>query len=105
MTQITKGRTHLERAGDNLGAVAGPLLAAGLLAWVGVRPTLYLAAIPGIVAAVTIVLAARESRRRVKAPTDLVLGGLSCVHCVTPGCFGRWLRCCFSNSATLRPRC
>jgi MFS family permease len=57
----------LERAGDNLGAVAGPLMAAGLVAWVGVRPTLYLAAIPGIIAAVTIMLAARESRRRVTA--------------------------------------
>jgi MFS family permease len=55
----------LERAGDNLGAVAGPLLAAALVAWIGVRPTLYLAAIPGVIAAVTIVLAARESRRTV----------------------------------------
>ncbi|OCB56107.1 MFS transporter [Mycobacterium malmoense] len=53
----------LERAGDNLGAVAGPLLAAALVAWVGVRPTLYLAAIPGLLAAVAIVVAARESRR------------------------------------------
>jgi len=53
----------LERAGDNLGAVAGPLLAAGLVAWVGVRPALYLAAIPGLFAAA----AARESRRRVQA--------------------------------------
>jgi MFS family permease len=54
----------LERAGDNLGAVAGPLLAAGLVAWVGVRPALYLAAIPGFLAAVAIIVAARESRRR-----------------------------------------
>lgn len=53
----------LERAGDNLGAVAGPLLAAGLVAWVGVRPALYLAAIPGLLAAVAIIIAARESRR------------------------------------------
>jgi MFS family permease len=52
----------LERAGDNLGAVAGPLLAAGLVAWVGVRPTLYVAAIPGLLAAVAIIVAARESR-------------------------------------------
>ncbi|MGA7465738.1 MAG: MFS transporter [Mycobacterium sp.] len=54
----------LERADDNLGAVAGPLLAAGLVSWVGVRPTLYLAAIPGLFAALAIVVAARESRRR-----------------------------------------
>lgn len=57
----------LERAGDNLGAVAGPLLAAGLVAWVGVRPALYLAAIPGLFAAVAIIVAARESRHRLRA--------------------------------------
>lgn len=56
----------LERAGDNLGAVAGPLLAAGLVAWVGVRPALYLAAVPGLFAAIAIFLAARESRRIVR---------------------------------------
>jgi MFS family permease len=51
-----------ERAGDNLGAVAGPLLAAGLVASIGVRPALYLAAIPGLLAAVAIIFAARQSR-------------------------------------------
>jgi MFS family permease len=55
----------LERAGDNLGAVAGPLLAADLVTWVGVRPALYLAAVPGLFAAIAIIVAARESRRRV----------------------------------------
>lgn len=55
----------LERAGDNLGAVVGPLMAAGLVAWVGVRPALYLAAIPGLFAAVAILVAARESHHRV----------------------------------------
>jgi MFS family permease len=55
----------LERAGDNLGAVAGPLLAAGLVTCVGVRPALYLAAVPGLFAAIAIIVAARESRRRV----------------------------------------
>lgn len=54
----------LERAGDNLGAVAGPLLAAGLVTWLGVRPTMYLAAIPGVFAAVAITITAREARRR-----------------------------------------
>jgi MFS family permease len=53
----------LERAGDNLGAVVGPLLAAGLLAWIGIRPTLYLAAIPGLFAALAIMAATREARR------------------------------------------
>lgn len=63
-----RGRAFgLERAGDNLGAVAGPLLAAGLVAWLGVRPALYLAAIPGLLAAVAIIVAAREARHRVTA--------------------------------------
>jgi MFS family permease len=61
------GRAYgLERAGDNLGAVAGPLLAAGLVTWVGVRPALYLAAIPGLFAALAIIVAARESRHKVQ---------------------------------------
>lgn len=54
----------LERAGDNLGAVAGPLLAAGFVAWLGIRPALYLAAIPGVFSAFAITVAAREARRR-----------------------------------------
>lgn len=70
----------LERAGDNLGAVAGPLLAAGLVTWVGVRPALYLAAVPGIFAAIAIIVAARESRRTHTgggaSPRRLELGAL-----------------------------
>jgi MFS family permease len=63
--ESARGRAFgLERAGDNLGAVLGPLLAAGLVAWVGIRPTLYLAAIPGLFAAAAILIAAREARRR-----------------------------------------
>ena len=54
----------MERAGDNLGAVAGPLLAAGFVTWFGIRPALYLAAIPGIFSALAITVAAREARRR-----------------------------------------
>lgn len=53
----------VERAGDNLGAVAGPLLAAGLVAWIGIRPTIWFALIPGILAAVAITVAAREAKR------------------------------------------
>jgi MFS family permease len=59
----------LERAGDNLGAVVGPLLAAGLVVWVGIRPTLLLAAVPGVFAAVAIIVAAREAGRRAVAGT------------------------------------
>ncbi|RPF28032.1 MFS transporter [Georgenia muralis] len=53
----------LERAGDNAGAVLGPLLAAALVGVVGVRHTILLAFIPGVLAAVAITLAAREARR------------------------------------------
>lgn len=53
----------LERAGDNLGAVVGPLLAAGLVVWVGIRPAIYFAFLPGLLAAAAISVAARESRR------------------------------------------
>jgi MFS family permease len=56
----------LERAGDNLGAVAGPLLAALLVASLGIRPALYLAAVPGVFAAVAITAAAAEAARRTR---------------------------------------
>ncbi len=56
------GRAYgLERAGDNLGAVAGPLMAAGLVAWVGIRHAIWFAVIPGLLAAVAITVAAREA--------------------------------------------
>jgi MFS family permease len=58
----------LERAGDNLGAVAGPLLAAGLVGWVGIRPAIYFAFIPGAFAALAIGVAAREARQRNRRP-------------------------------------
>ncbi|MGW1149043.1 MFS transporter [Streptomyces sp. NPDC002454] len=59
------GRAYgLERAGDNLGAVVGPLAAAGLVAWLGVRPAIWFAFLPGLLAAVAITVAAREARRR-----------------------------------------
>ena len=59
------GRAYgLERAGDNLGAVAGPLIAAGLVTALGIRHVLYLSAIPGLFAALAITIAAREARRR-----------------------------------------
>ncbi|WP_407791901.1 MFS transporter, putative mdtH (plasmid) [Streptomyces sp. L7] len=54
----------IERAGDNLGAVVGPLLAAGLVAWLGIRPAIWFAFIPGLLAAIAIIYAAREAKRR-----------------------------------------
>lgn len=62
----------LERAGDNLGAVIGPLLAAGLVTWVGIRPTIYLAFLPGLLAAGAITIAAREARNHGVAPAGRV---------------------------------
>jgi MFS family permease len=69
----------LERAGDNLGAVVGPLLAAGLVAWLGIRPALYLAAVPGVLAAGAIIIAANAARKHhdpVRRRYRLELSGL-----------------------------
>ncbi len=57
----------LERAGDNLGAVGGPLLAALFVAVFGIRPALLIATIPGLLAAVAISVAAREAAKGVGA--------------------------------------
>lgn len=57
----------LERAGDNLGAIVGPLLASALVATIGVRGTILLAFIPGALAAAAITVAVREARGRFQA--------------------------------------
>jgi len=59
----------VERAGDNAGAIVGPLLAAGLVGVVGIRYAIGLALIPGMLAAVAITLAARQAKRTLTAPT------------------------------------
>ena len=51
-----------ERAMDHLGAVAGPLAAAGLVTVIGIRQTIYVSVIPGVLAACAIIFAAREAR-------------------------------------------
>ena len=58
----------VERAGDNAGAIVGPLLASLLVGAIGIRETILLAFIPGILAAAAITLAAREARRSLSAP-------------------------------------
>lgn len=68
LSSISKPRAFgrsfgVERAGDNLGAVVGPLAAAGLIAWVGIRPAIWFALIPGVLAAIAIGYAARAARR------------------------------------------
>ena len=50
-----------ERMMDNLGAILGPLLALGLVAWVGVQWAIGLSVIPGLLAAVAIVYAVRHT--------------------------------------------
>jgi MFS family permease len=68
-----------ERAMDHLGAVVGPLAAAALMAGIGIRYALYLSIIPGVLAAVAILVAARETRGRgvhVRRRVRLELGAL-----------------------------
>src|SRR5437763_12222776 len=64
---------------DHAGAVAGPLLAAGFVATIGIRPTIYLSAVPGVLAAIAIVAAAREAKGRgpvIRRRIHLELGAL-----------------------------
>lgn len=71
VTPAAYGRAFgLERAGDNLGAVVGPLLAAVLVASLGIRSALYLAAVPGVLAAVSITAAAAEAARQTTGATS-----------------------------------
>lgn len=58
----------LERAGDNAGALIGPLIASAVVGVLGIREAMLLAFIPGILAAVAITVAAREARRAVTGP-------------------------------------
>jgi hypothetical protein len=56
------GRAYgFERAMDNLGAIGGPLLALGLVGLIGVRSTILLSIIPGLLAALAIVYAIRRA--------------------------------------------
>jgi MFS family permease len=57
----------LERAGDNAGAIIGPLLASVLVAVVGIRHVILLAIIPGVFAAIAITIAARAARATLTA--------------------------------------
>jgi MFS family permease len=60
----TYGRAFgVERAGDNAGAIIGPLAASGLVAALGLRHAILLAIVPGVLAAVAITVAARQASR------------------------------------------
>ncbi|MEU9290678.1 MFS transporter [Streptomyces sp. NPDC048275] len=66
------GRAYgFERMMDNLGAIFGPLLALGLVAWLGVQWAIGLSVIPGLLAAAAIIYAIRHTptpTRRDKVP-------------------------------------
>lgn len=63
-TPRTLGRAFgTERAGDNAGAVLGPLVGSALVGLVGVRWSILWSFVPGALAAVAIAVAAREARR------------------------------------------
>jgi MFS family permease len=57
----------VERAGDNLGAVVGPLLASLLVATVGIRTSFFFALIPGALAALAITVAAARAQHMITA--------------------------------------
>ncbi|MDQ0992094.1 MFS transporter [Streptomyces sp. V3I7] len=71
------GRAYgFERMMDNLGAIFGPLLALGLVAWVGVQWAIGLSVIPGLLAAVAIIYAIRKTPRptsRDKVPLKILI--------------------------------
>ncbi|GAA5226623.1 MFS transporter [Paeniglutamicibacter antarcticus] len=58
----------IERAGDNAGAIVGPLLAATLVGLLGIRTTIGLSLIPGLIAAVAIIVTARHARNVLATP-------------------------------------
>ncbi len=51
-----------ERALDSVGAIVGPLIASGLFIALGIRPTLLLAAVPGLIAAALFLFFVHERR-------------------------------------------
>ena len=69
------GRAYgFERAMDNLGAIAGPLLALALVSLVGVRTAIALSIIPGLLAALAIIYAIRHTthaKQRQRQPLRL----------------------------------
>ncbi|KJE22633.1 arabinose efflux permease family protein [Frankia torreyi] len=71
------GRAYgFERMMDNLGAIVGPLLALGLVAWLGTTWAIGLSVIPGLLAAAAIVYAIRRTARpaaRDRAPLRVVV--------------------------------
>jgi MFS family permease len=64
VSEGTYGRAFgYERAMDNLGAIGGPLLAIGLVALVGIRTAILISIVPGLLAALAIVIGIRAIKR------------------------------------------
>lgn len=79
----------VERAMDSLGAIAGPLLAAPLILAVGYRWLFAISIVPGLLAALAVLLLVREVPRVVRASTERV--GSMRALVATPGPFRRLL--------------
>lgn len=71
------GRAYgFERAMDNLGAVAGPLLAIGLIAVTSIRIAIFISVIPGLLSAAAIIYAIRHTaapRQRQHQPVRITV--------------------------------
>ncbi len=59
----------VERAGDNTGAILGPVLAAVLVSVIGIREAMLISIVPGLLAAASILVAARQVRRTLRPTT------------------------------------
>jgi Major Facilitator Superfamily len=96
----------VERAGDNLGAVVGPLLASVLVATVGIRTSFFFALLPGVLAALSISVAAARARR-ITTPTSRSGSGpgWSLPGCAARGCSDPCYRSRCLSWATSPPPC
>jgi MFS family permease len=80
----------VERTMDSLGAIAGPLLAAPLIVAVGYRWLFAISVIPGLMAAVAVVVLVREVPRVLRASTEPGAAPMRTLA-ATPGPFRRLL--------------
>jgi len=84
------GRAYgFERAMDNLGAIAGPLLGVALVAALGVRGAILASAVPGLLAAAAVFDAVRHIRARGDAPRRPARQVRPRVRAVLRGSLGR----------------
>lgn len=90
VTAAQLGRAFgVERAMDSIGAIAGPLLAAPLIVAVGYRWLFAVSIVPGLLAALAVLMLVKEAPRVAHAATALVAPMRTLVR--TPGPFRRLL--------------